>query len=339
MTDETRDAGEGIFPLSPRQLAQYSADESIVELFGQYDQHSGPDGAHYVAESPFAADGIRCSSCAFFCGGNACEIVGGEILPGAICKRWVIAGDLIGAPADAVADPAEMPQDAPVDVPAPDVAPIRYAAMDVEARKVAGRDVEFRTVEVGGLELRAVEGDSGMPMSFAGYAAVFNSPSEPLPFIETIAPGAFKRSLQSGREVRMFLNHNSDAVLGSTKAQTLRITEDARGLFVEAQLPDTTYGRDLSVLMQRGDVHSMSFGFSVPAGGDAFSASGDSRELRQVILHEVSVVTGFPAYPATTGAQVRSTEELPAEQAADEATTGRSVALAQRYLALKAKAA
>lgn len=223
--------------------------------------------------------------------------------------------------------------------PTQDVAPVRYAALDIEARKIAGRDVEFRTVEVGDLELRAVDGDAeSMPMNFAGYAAVFNSPSEPLPFIETIAPGAFKRSLQSGREVRMYLNHNSDLVLGSTKASTLKVTEDARGLYVEAQLPDTTYGRDLSVLMQRGDVHSMSFGFAIPTGGDSFSDNGKSRRLNEAILYEVSVVSGTPAYAATAGAQVRSTEELPAEPAADDAVTGRSVALARRYFELKAKA-
>ena len=333
MIEETRDAAEGIFPLSPRQLAMYAADESIVELFGKYDQASGPDGAHFMRESPFTADGIQCSSCAFFEGGNACEIVDGEILPAAICKRWVISGELVGAPAD----PAVVPQDAPVDPEAIPVAPVRYTAVEVEARKVAGRDVEFRNVEVGNLELRAVEGDSGeMPMRFSGYAAVFDSPSEPLPFIETIAPGAFTRSLQSGRETRMFLNHNTDQVLASSKSGTLSITEDARGLMVDAQLPDTSYGRDLSVLIQRGDVHSMSFGFSVPSGGESRSADGQSRRLNEVILHEVSVVTGFPAYTATEGAQVRSTEELPAEPA-DEPAPGRSVALAQRYLALNAK--
>ena len=215
--------------------------------------------------------------------------------------------------------------------------PVRYTALEVEARKVAGRDVEFRTVEVGNLELRAVEGeDAEMPMRFSGYAAVFDSPSEPLPFIETIAPGAFTRSLQSGREIRMFLNHNTDQVLASTKSGTLTVTEDSRGLLVDAQLPDTSYGRDLSVLIQRGDVHSMSFGFSVPSGGESRSPDGQSRRLTQLILHETSVVTGFAAYEATEGVQVRTTEELPAEPA-DEPTPGRSVALAQRYLALNAK--
>ena len=46
-------------------------------------------------------------------------------------------------------------------------------------------------------------------------------------------------------------------------AKTLRLAEDSKGLHVEADLPETTYGRDLSISMQRGDIYSMSFGFSV----------------------------------------------------------------------------
>ena len=213
---------------------------------------------------------------------------------------------------------------------------VRYAAIDIERRKVNGRDVEFRTVTVGPLEVR--ESDDG-GMTFSGYAAVFASPSEPLPFTETIRSGAFKRSLQSGREVRMFRNHNTDDVLGSTRAGTLRLSEDARGLSVQADLPDTSVGRDLAVLMRRGDVHSMSFGFSVPRGGDAWSDDGQTRELREVILHEVSVVTGFPAYTATTAA-VRSDEPAHSEQdaPADE-QTGLPVALARRFNDLYARKA
>jgi len=168
--------------------------------------------------------------------------------------------------------------------------------------------IEKRTIAAEGFQIRAVDNGSDY-MSFSGYAAVFDSPSEPLPFIETIAPGAFKRSLKSNNEVKMFVNHNADQVLASKRAGTLRLQEDSKGLFVEADLPPTTYARDLSVLMQRGDVTSMSFGFSVPSGGDKWSDDGMTRELRQVRLHEVSVVTGFPAYKATS-ASVRSVEIL-----------------------------
>jgi HK97 family phage prohead protease len=153
-------------------------------------------------------------------------------------------------------------------------------------------------------------------MSFTGYAAVFNSPSEPLPFTEVIKEGAFKRSLKSRNEIKLFMNHNTDVVLGSTRAGTLKLTEDSRGLLAQADLPDTSAGRDLSVLMKRGDVSSMSFGFSVPPKGDAWSKDGATRELHQIRLHEVSIVTGFPAYQATT-ASVRSLDILATRTAVD----------------------
>ena len=167
--------------------------------------------------------------------------------------------------------------------------------------------VETRRIQVNEFELRA--GPTGDGMSFTGYAAVFNSDSEPLPFIERIKDGAFKKSLKSRQPIKMYMNHDSSMLLASTRSRTLRLQEDSKGLLVNADLPDTTVGRDLSVLMQRGDVDSMSFGFSVPAGGDSWSDDGMTRELRQVRLHEVSVVTGFPAYKATS-ASVRSLDLL-----------------------------
>lgn len=153
-------------------------------------------------------------------------------------------------------------------------------------------------------------------MTFRGYAAVFNSPSQPLPFTEYIREGAFKRSLKSRNEIKMFKNHNTDIVLGSTRAGTLRLTEDSTGLLAEADLPPTTDGKDLSILMQRGDVNSMSFGFSVPPRGDSWSDDGQTRELHQIRLHEVSIVTGFPAYEATT-ASVRSVDFLATRTSVD----------------------
>jgi HK97 family phage prohead protease len=167
--------------------------------------------------------------------------------------------------------------------------------------------VETRRVCVNEFELR--DSESGSGMTFVGYSAVFNSDSQPLPFIERIQPGAFSRSLRSRNEIKMFVNHDTTQVLASKRAGTLRLSEDSYGLRVEADLPDTTAGRDMAYLIKRGDVADMSFGFSVPSGGDSWSADGQTRELREVRLHEVSVVTGFPAYEATT-ASVRSLDGL-----------------------------
>jgi hypothetical protein len=151
---------------------------------------------------------------------------------------------------------------------------------------------EFTTT----LELRA-EGDGN---TFTGYAALFNSPSEPLPFTEVIQRGAFALTLKTRNDVKMLWNHDAGSVLASTRSGTLRLVEDERGLKVTATLPDTTTGRDAKELISKGIVDAMSFGFSVPADGDAWSSDGSTRTLKSVRLHEVSVVS-WPAYTATTG--------------------------------------
>ena len=175
-------------------------------------------------------------------------------------------------------------------------------ATPVEPRS-EGSGVEFRSV-VG--EIRAEDGGR----RFVGYAAVFNSDSEPLPFTERILPGAFAKSLRNRRrDVRAYVNHDSNMVLASTRSKTLTLVEDDRGLRVEFELPDTTYARDLANLMASGIVDKMSFGFTVPRGGDRWSDDGTVRELREIALHEVSVVTGHPAYTGTAAA-VRSLDGL-----------------------------
>ena len=181
----------------------------------------------------------------------------------------------------------------------------RGAVMDVTPvePRTPGSGVEFRSTT---FEMRA-EGDGN---TFVGYAAMFDSPSQPLPFTERIAQGAFTRSLgDRRRDIRLYVNHNSDMVLASKKSGTLRLSEDRMGLRVEADLPDTSYSRDLRALMQAGVVDKMSFGFTIPKGGDRWSDDGMERTLTKINLHEVSVVTGFPAYEATKAA-VRSLERL-----------------------------
>lgn len=154
----------------------------------------------------------------------------------------------------------------------------------------------------------------GSGLAFKGYAAVFNSRSEDLGgFRETLAPGAFKRSIggSHGRAIKAFLNHNQDVVLGNTKKGTLRLSEDDRGLLAEADLPDNHWGRYAADAMRRGDVDAMSFGFV--ATRDAWSPDHKTRELIEVRLLEVSPVV-WPAYPATSAtvrhlAQVAGVDE------------------------------
>jgi HK97 family phage prohead protease len=174
--------------------------------------------------------------------------------------------------------------------------------------------VTYETRHVWAMEDIEVREMSGGGMRFSGYAAVFNTDSEPLPFIERIMPGAFKRSLNLGREVRMFLNHNQDFVLATTRSN-MALAEDEHGLRVEADLKPTSYALDLATNMREKIVTQMSFGFTVP-GHDGHSIDADGRRLlNHVNLFDVSPVTGFPAYTQTSAIIRSLAERIGVEQA------------------------
>jgi HK97 family phage prohead protease len=164
----------------------------------------------------------------------------------------------------------------------------------------------METLEIrSGGDLRAVS-----PGKLAGYAAVFNSQSQDLGgFVERILPGAFKRSLTKPDNIRALLEHDPQRLLGRVGARTLSLQEDKKGLYFELSLPDTSYGRDLGVLVERGDISGCSFGFHVPKGGDYWDMRSGQlmRDLVAVDLHEITI-TGNPAYLDTTVAK-RSMEE------------------------------
>ena len=185
----------------------------------------------------------------------------------------------------------------------------RAIQLKIDGPATESKEPEVRTNSVD-FEVRA-EGDG---MTFTGYASVFNSPSEDLGgFIEYVAPGAFKRSLQSRNEVKLLWNHDSGEPLASLRGGTMQLTEDERGLKVTAQLPNTTRGRDVAELLRTNVISDMSFGFNVIK--DNWSRDGQTRTLESVRLFEVSVVS-FGAYQATT-AQVRSAPSINADQLAE----------------------
>lgn len=146
-------------------------------------------------------------------------------------------------------------------------------------------------------ERRAVGGVSAAGRKLTGYVARFDTEARIGAFTETIKAGAFRASLSSGRDILALADHDPKAVLGRTKSGSLQLSEDVHGLRFELQVPDTTAGRDLIALAERGDLGGCSFGFTVPKDGDHWS--GDHRELRSVDLHEVSIVQSWPAYANT----------------------------------------
>lgn len=181
-------------------------------------------------------------------------------------------------------------------------------ARENEGRAVKGQAVSKLETRVNTTEFEIRQDGDGM--TFEGYAAVFNSDSEPLPFTERVAPGAFRRTLRERSDIKLLWNHDVGEILGSTRSGSLKLWEDGKGLRVQAQLPDTQRGRDTAELLRSGMVDSMSFGFTVPEGGAEWSEDGRVRTLKSVRLFEVSIVA-FPAYSATAGtATVRGLAKL-----------------------------
>jgi uncharacterized protein len=132
-----------------------------------------------------------------------------------------------------------------------------------------------------------------------GYAAVFGALSQDLGgFVETIKPGAFRRSLASKPDVLALLDHDTRLVLGRTTSGTLKLNEDANGLAFEIDVPDTQPGRDLLVSVGRGDIRGASFAFAVREDRWSQNNTGMLRELLDVDLIDVTV-TANPAYPDT----------------------------------------
>lgn len=153
---------------------------------------------------------------------------------------------------------------------------------DVERRFTKG-DVELRTA-------------NGSPVRMAGYAAKFDTLSQNLGgFVERIAPGAFTKTLAEA-DVKALFNHDANLLLGRSASGTLRMEEDETGLRYEVDLPDTTLGRDLRVLLERGDVSQSSFAFRVVR--DDWGTDDQDRPVRTLVevkLYDVSPVT-YPAY-------------------------------------------
>lgn len=145
------------------------------------------------------------------------------------------------------------------------------------------------------LEVRSAKDLRTAGRCVSGYAAVFDETTTVGAFSELIRRGAFARSLQAASNICALYDHDSRALLGTTRAGTLSLREDERGLAFDLMLPDTSYGNDVAALVARGDIAGCSFGFMVREE----RWQGQLRELLDVDLVEITL-TASPAYPQTS---------------------------------------
>ena len=158
-----------------------------------------------------------------------------------------------------------------------------------QAMKYERRDI---TVPV---EVRELE--DGTPQ-MVGYAIRYNQPSVDMGFTEYVAPGAARSATMDGADVLALWSHDTSQVLGRTTANTLRLTEDERGVLAEINPP--AWAGNYVETVRRGDVKGMSFGFRVLK--DSVTEMDDGslvRTLEDLEVLEVSPVA-MPAYPSTS---------------------------------------
>lgn len=163
--------------------------------------------------------------------------------------------------------------------------------------------------------MQVTSGEDGKK-TLVGYAAVFYRADDPgteyrfkmktksggtVDVIERIDRRAFD-GIQSNPDVRGLFNHDPNAVLGRTGANTMRLAVDEKGLRYEIDLPNTPQANGLADSVSRGDINGSSFSFRVNPNGDKWTAIDKNTEQRTILsasVLDVGPVT-FPAYSATT---------------------------------------
>lgn len=179
--------------------------------------------------------------------------------------------------------------------------------------------IDYRTLDVQLSHLTTRQSGDGT-MKIGGYAALYNQPSQPLPFIEYIKPGAFDGVDLS--DVLLLYGHEPNQILARTNANSLSLNLDDKGLAFSATLPDTTLGHDTYNNILAGNLRGCSFGFTIADGGETWSQDQNGQTIHNVTkigkLEEISV-TPIPAYNETSVAVQRSLKEFK-EETRDMAT-------------------
>ena len=114
-----------------------------------------------------------------------------------------------------------------------------------------------------------------------GYGSVFGNVDSDGDIINR---GAYKKTIEeNGNRVKYLYQHDMDKPLG----KIVKLGEDDKGLYFEAEIPKTTLGKDVIELMKAGVITENSVGI-LPIQKDN---SGEYRQLNEVKLYEISAVT------------------------------------------------
>lgn len=177
-----------------------------------------------------------------------------------------------------------------------------------------------------GMTLRAADGDSGL-LHFNGYATVYETGYEMYdyfgPYTEIVTAGAGAVSLnRTDLDVPLVLQHASLRRIARTTNGTLTLTEDARGLRVDAPALDPQ-DRDVDYIapkLRAELIDEMSFMFRITRG--QWSPDYTEYRIDEYDIHRGDVaIVGYGANPHTSGSGLRAeADPLEVVRSMDEAT-------------------
>ena len=163
---------------------------------------------------------------------------------------------------------------------------------------------EYRNLTV---EARAIEDQGDEKRIVTGYASTFDEPyvlydGDGWKYLEVVDRGAFDNTDMS--DVIMQYDHRG-RVFARTRNNTLTVTPDDTGLFIEADLGGTEIGRELYEEIRGGYTDRMSFGFTVNGEFEEYEKTEEgvalyTRHITSVEkLYDVSAVS-LPANDGTS---------------------------------------
>jgi Escherichia/Staphylococcus phage prohead protease len=139
-----------------------------------------------------------------------------------------------------------------------------------------------------------------------GYAAVYDSPwndalVEQTGYVEKIARGAFRTAMKSAGNVPLLREHDRRTMLATTRNKGLRLKDEPKGLYFEADLPNTTLGNDTLEEIRCGNVWGMSYGMaSDPAKDSTYTRNPNTRTINTIQRLLDVTLTWEPSYEAAT---------------------------------------
>ena len=169
-------------------------------------------------------------------------------------------------------------------------------------------DREYRNMKI---EVREVQNpDEDEKKIVTGYASTFDKPyklfdGDGWEYWETVDRNAFDETDMS--DVIMQYDHRG-RVFARTRNNTLEVTTDDEGLFIEANLGGTEIGRELYEEIRGGYTDRMSFGFTVT--GESEDREKDENGIVKFTRHITKVGKLFDvsavSIPANDGTRIEA---------------------------------